>query len=771
MSGIMNMFVAAKTTVATAVDEFFNRVTLLLNTGSTTGAQNNTFLDSANQAVFTASITTTVMTVTAVTSGTIVVGTAITGTGVTAGTTVTALGTGSGGVGTYTVSASQTVASTTITATGFPITRNGNSTQGTFTPFSQTGWSNFFDGTGDYLTIASNAALQITNVDWTVESWMYLTTLPSSGGYQAIAQKGRAATTNFEYLIAINNNAGNYRIAIELSANGSTVSAYNSSNITLTANSWNHFAVSKSGTTLYYFVNGVAAGTSTITSATGWHTGAGDLGIGANNTGSFPVFGYMSNTRITKSGALYTTAFTPSTVPLTTTVSAGTVSLLTCQSNRFIDNSSNAFTITSAGTPSVQAFSPFAPTAAYDASVVGGSGYFDGTGDCLTLANNAALQMSASDFTLEAWVYTASTANQAFMAHEASGALGFQFAVETNQSVTIAISSSGSAYATVVTSTSKLKLGQWNHLAAVRSGSGTGNITIYINGVKDATTGTFAGTMNAPSTTFQVGCRFASGVTAPLIGYLGGCRVIKGQALYTASTITIPNAPFTTTGYGSTSQSITGAVNLLINFTNAGIFDSASKNVLETVGNAQVSTTQAKFGTTSIAFDGTGDYLYEPNNINYDFLSGDFTIEFWLKTSQTTSGTTLVSKATSGGATNTNWGIFLNLPSANNISFYASDGTTYQISALGGGTANDNNWNHFAVTRSGSSFKAFLNGTQIGSTGTWSGSISSTSRPFYVGDNGGGNYFNGYIDDLRITKGYARYTANFTAPTAAFPLQ
>jgi hypothetical protein len=47
MSGIMNMFVAAKTTIATAVDEFFNRVTLLLNTSSTNGAQNNTFLDSS----------------------------------------------------------------------------------------------------------------------------------------------------------------------------------------------------------------------------------------------------------------------------------------------------------------------------------------------------------------------------------------------------------------------------------------------------------------------------------------------------------------------------------------------------------------------------------------------------------------------------------------------------------------------------------------------------------------------------------------------------
>jgi hypothetical protein len=694
MSGIMNMFVAAKTTVATAVDEFFNRVTLLLNTSSTNGAQNNTFLDSSTN--------------------------------------------------------------------NFTITRNGNTTQGTFTPFSQTGWSGYFDGTGDYLTAASNAVLQITNVDWTVESWMYLTTLPSSGGYQAIVQKGRGAASNLEYLIAINNSSGNYRIAIELSTNGSSVSAYNSSNITLTANAWNHFAVSKSGTTLYYFVNGVAAGTSTITSATGWFTGTGDLGIGANNTGSFPVFGYMSNTRITKSGALYTTAFTPSTIPLTTTVSAGTVSLLTCQSNRFIDNSTNAFTITVNGNTSIQAFEPFAPNAEYSTSVVGGSGYFDGTGDCLTLANNAALQMSASDFTLEAWVYTASTANQAFMAHEASGALGFQFAVETNQSVTIAISSSGSAYATVLTSTSKLRLGQWNHVAAVRSGSGSNNIAIYINGAKDATTATFAGTMNAPSTTFQVGCRYASGVTQPFNGYIGGCRVIKGQALYTASTITIPDAPFTTTGYGTTSQSITGAVNLLINYTNAGIFDSTAKNVLETVGNAQVSTTQAKWGTTAIYFDGTGDYLDAPFNKRQDITQGDFTIEGWFYRGATGVEHSII--GTRVGASATGWA--LRITSSNLVNFYHTSGS----SVSGSTTIAANTWTYIAVTRSGTTLKIFVNGTQDASA-TITNGTSATGAMRIGADNTGASGFNGYMDDVRITNGYARYTATFTAPTAAFPLQ
>ena len=100
-------------------DPYFNLTTLLLSTTATNGQQNNFFIDSstAGDAVFTASISGTTMTVTAVTSGTIYVGCLITGTNVTALTTITAqTGGTTGGAGTYTVSQSQSVSSTTITS-------------------------------------------------------------------------------------------------------------------------------------------------------------------------------------------------------------------------------------------------------------------------------------------------------------------------------------------------------------------------------------------------------------------------------------------------------------------------------------------------------------------------------------------------------------------------------------------------------------------------------------------------------------------------------
>jgi hypothetical protein len=139
------------------------------------------------------------------------------------------------------------------------------------------------------------------------------------------------------------------------------------------------------------------------------------------------------------------------------------------------------------------------------------------------------------------------------------------------------------------------------------------------------------------------------------------------------------------------------------------------------------------------------------------------------QTSQSSSNAALlVGNITSGGVTNTNWAIYMGLPTnAGDIAFYASDGTTYQISGLGGGTVNNSTWNHIAVTRSGSAFYMFINGVQTGSTGSWAGAISSTARPLYVGYNTSSAYYNGYIDDLRITKGVARYTSTFTPPTAA----
>jgi hypothetical protein len=101
----------------------------------------------------------------------------------------------------------------------------------------------------------------------------------------------------------------------------------------------------------------------------------------------------------------------------------------------------------------------------------------------------------------------------------------------------------------------------------------------------------------------------------------------------------------------------------------------------------------------------------------------------------------------------------------NSFQVFVLSGTLYwyQGSQVSGGTITNNTWQHIAVTRSGSSVKAFINGSVVITT---TSSVNHTQGTNYIGFNSVTQYFNGYIDDLRLTRGYARYTTTFTPPTS-----
>jgi hypothetical protein len=181
-------------------------------------------------------------------------------------------------------------------------------------------------------------------------------------------------------------------------------------------------------------------------------------------------------------------------------------------------------------------------------------------------------------------------------------------------------------------------------------------------------------------------------------------------------------------------------------------------NDLETVGNAQISTSVKKYGTGSIAFDGSGDWLNAISSPNYGYGSGDFTIEFWAYPTSS-SGVQVFLDQRTGSSTSA-------VPT-----IYTSSGTIYYYvsgsNRITGSSLSLNQWSHIAICRSGTSTKLFINGTQSGST--YTDTTTYLNAPVRIGDgnDGAGPYpYSGYIDDLRITKGYARYTANFTAPTS-----
>jgi hypothetical protein len=609
----------------------------------------------------------------------------------------------------------------------FTITRNGNTTQGSFSPYGSN-WSNYFDGTGDYLTQSS---VTLGSGSFTVEMWVYLTSLPN--GQNALFSCGTSdGSTNCIWYI---DSSG----ILKFYTSGDQATA----SIAVSLNQWTHIAIVRNGSSLTQYINGTASGTGTTSrnfSSTPFQIMQGFGGITAS-----PV-GYVSNFRVVVGTAVYTANFTPSTTPLTAITNT---SLLTCADNRFRDGSTNNFTITRNGDVKVTNFSPFAPSAAYSTSANGGSVYGDGSGDGLTVSTNAAFAFGTGDFTIEFWGYYPGWAGDAQLVGAHTAFVGFDFLIQQYGSGAFRwLDSSLTLSSGFVPSTSS-----WHHFAVTRSGT---TLRIFVDGDLKA-----SGTSTANiSSTYKIGILCDSGGSASQVGYMNDVRIVKGTAVYTAS-FTPPTTPL---------GAISGT-SLLLRGTNAAIFDNSMKNDLETVGNAQISTSVKKFGTGSMAFDGNGDYLVGPNNPLFNFRTGDFTIEWWMYcqidwSSMPNTPGVVGQKAGDGAA---GWQIYRNTevdPTRVMIRIGASGTIDFSSST----TPTTQQWEHWAVTRQSGTLRWFRNGTLTATHTGVTTDINDTSGGLWIGrSQTWGGYFTGYLDDLRITNGVARYTANFTPPTAAFP--
>ena len=627
----------------------------------------------------------------------------------------------------------------------FTITRSGNTTQGSFSPYGSN-WSNYFDGTGDDLMVANNTAFDFGSGDFTLEAWINPTG-NIGAGYGGIITK-YAASFQDSFGLVFNDDRTVRFFITYTDGSGNDVTSVT----TLTYGTWNHVAVTRSGTTFRVFINGTQSNTFTSSKAIKVTTSR--LGIGNFDAYSQTFTGYISNARVVKGTAVYTSAFTPSTTPLTAI--SGT-SLLTCQSNRFKDSSSNAFAITVDGNPRVQRFNPFGTSTAYDAAAIGGSGYFDGTGDYLSIANNTAFDMGSGDFTIEGWMYqTSSSGMQSICAkyepsYQASWIVGTS---GTNWDVYVYYGST--SYVTVYTGAAPA-LNQWNHFALERNGS---NIEFYVNGSRLAQVG--AQTMRTTTSAVAIG-RTGSGYTEYFVGSISDIRIRKGTATYSGTTYPVPTAPLT----AATNTS------LLCNFTNAAIVDNAMMNDLETVGNAQISTSVKKYGTGSLYFDGTGDYLFAKSAVVDALQLGvngqKFTVEAWIYPTSIGVNGTIVERGGGGSGWNSTTGISWTFfqHSSNRVYLQWWTGSTYS-SAYTDTTLAANTWQHVAAVYDGTTTTVYLNGSALGGgTSTAAYGQPSATNQLRVGMECDGSVpFTGYIDDLRITKGYAR---TITTPTAAFP--
>jgi hypothetical protein len=618
------------------------------------------------------------------------------------------------------------------------VTASGNATQGTFSPYRRGGYSVYCDG-NDAVKFNETASDEFTfgTGDFTLEGWFWidLASIGASGEHTLIGNNGTDAELWFS---VIGSQWGGPKYNFQTGTGSGWNTTVSSSANTVTLKEWVHLAVVRNSGTVTIYENGtsVASGSNTDNIP---NTNSMLSFMGRPQTYGQYATGYIHDVRITKGEAVYTSSFTPPTETLT----AGTnTKLLAFRKPYIVDESSSALSVTlDTGDPTVESFGPY-DYATYASNDHGGSMYFDGTGDYLTIADSADLDMGSSDFTIEGWYYPHATAstNDGLISKRANSSESNGVLVYSNTTTghfDLLVAQSGS-WAINSRSSIAFKTNHWNHFAVVRNGT---SFKLYVNG-KAGVSVTSSVTIPDNNSAFAIGAMGADGSNTIPACNIADVRVVKGTAVYT-SDFTPPTAPLT---------AITNT-SLLLKGTDAGIIDkSQSVKAVILTGDAQSSSTQTKNSTTSIKFDGTGDKIEIPD---FQLLRDgrDFTIEFWIYLTNTSAERNILE--TFSFSATTGWTIYH--LSGGRLDFYPHHTNLTTLSAT--------TWTHIAIENYGGTIKCFVNGTS-----TYSATHSTTSIPtagLRIGTRSGtGNYFNGYMEDIRITDGYARYQGtNFTAPT------
>jgi hypothetical protein len=188
---------------------------------------------------------------------------------------------------------------------------------------------------------------------------------------------------------------------------------------------------------------------------------------------------------------------------------------------------------------------------------------------------------------------------------------------------------------------------------------------------------------------------------------------------------------------------------------------SSSPKSMTANGGAIISTLQSKFGGASgLLVSATSSYLSTGNTADFNFGTGDFTIDFWFRFTSNVGNQTMVSLGDALSASG------LEIKYNGSLTIYFATAAVFNT----GWTATDGTWYHYAITRNGTNLRQFINGTQEGTTVTNSTDMQTASAVNAIGRSVyySSNYFNGYLDEIRVVKGTAVWTANFTPPTAAY---
>lgn len=627
------------------------------------------------------------------------------------------------------------------------LTANGDVSLNT-TTYKYGGGSAYFDGDGDYI----QTEIDVGN-DFTIEGW--------------VRRVGTALGTIFE-IGDINPSRYGMHLAINSSGiwelNDAQTQSISGGSAPL--NTWVHFAVIRNNGTNKLYINGVLIGTS----SQGFPKQNNIIRIGGAPNYGFYFNGYIDDFQILKGVAKYTQNFTPSQneLPDPYDESGSNVSLLlhmdgTNGSQNFTDSSLNNFTITANGDAQISTAEKKFGSA---------SAYFNGA-DYINSNTDTAFNLGdGSNYTVELWIYVNSFEGQA----DAPRVICFENNSDSYGLLIDPGSSNGNLVwnhfgtgAEDIIAPSAITLNTWTHIALVKNGS---KVSLYINGVETGFRSDTYAMPNPENGNVQItlGGSIVNYEYQEFYGYIDELRITKGVARYT-SNFTPQTAPFP----NPVGDPYISNVSLLMHMDGtdgAQVFDDSSINnfTITVNGDTNTSTAIKKIGNASALFDGISDYLQIASQTEFGFGTGDFTIECWIYPTQLSSDdlTTIVDFRDSGGGNGP--AVFIE-NGGSTIMFY--DGSDNN-SVFGNTVIPLNQWTHVVAQRSSSVWQIYINGNEDSASVYISnnGDLPSSS-PCRIGTavDSPGNYRNffGYIDELRVTKGVARYSTNFTPSLIEFP--
>ena len=636
----------------------------------------------------------------------------------------------------------------------------------------------FIDASGDYLSIPSDSSFRFEEGDFTIEMFIRPDDISTTDQVSNLAciidHDADASTTGGWFALHQQNQA------LVLGANNGTL--ITTSNC-LSATTWHHVAVVRAGGTTTIYCDGVNVGSSSDThdyddsTSRNLYIGKQNITFGGGNAGGTRRFdGYIDDLRILKGYAKYTANFVPPSSAVGTSVSE-TVNDLTVLYMPFNATEVN----TSVSSNQTTLYLPFdsdiqddsakahSMTATGDAAISSAQSKFggyslatDGTGDRLEFTYDTDSYFGTGDFTVEAWVWITGYSGGYYTIVSlgqpgATGSYQPKFLLNVESSGGKVRSIVGGTYIDHSSAISgSFPTGEWVHLAATRH---NGTYKTFINGVLNGSTSDSTDVTSDSGTSTIGGANYGSGSGTAYSnnGYIDDLRIIKGTALYTEN-FTVPTSALGTTG---STISVSG-----------GFEDQARNHSVTKSGTAQMNVSVKKFGTSSLLLDGDSDFLTIPNNRDFQFGNGDFTIEMQIY---------MLSNAGSGASDR--HGLIARRDDGSNRSFHIGiqlDGGQQKLqfshsTTGGGGTQTNyntdiqlNTWTHIAIVRSGSSVFAFVDGVKNGTSHSiGSDTIFAGTSDLTIGHRvESTQYFHGYMDDIRIIKGLAKYTDNFTAPTS-----